>query len=723
MPWFRGDIQGMRAIAVALVLLYHARVPGFSGGFVGVDIFFVISGFLITGLILREIGSTGGFSPLAFYARRARRLLPATAVVLIGVGVLSFLTLPNTLWAGTAQDIRASALYFVNWHFAQRAVDYLSSGAAASPVQHFWSLAVEEQFYLVWPILLLALLSLSRKIRLSLHKTLLAGISLIAVPSFLWSVHLTATAPRAAFFISTTRAWELGMGAALALAVNRLRRIRPGAALIVGWVGLAAIMFAALRFDESTPFPSYAALLPTAGTAALIASGTPRFTSRLKQFLSIEPMQKIGTLSYSIYLWHWPLLVSATWLWAKPGSVLAPSTAALVVAVSMLPAWMNYRFVEAPIHHSATLGRQPHRSLAVGLACTTIGMLAGIGLRFYIPQSDVLITSPDAFQEQGVSIDWATGSPASASEASSPFVPADQDAVVTNPEAMGAGVLGFDPVSDPDARVADSFAFISPSPIAALQDVATLDGKLCIETPPVESAPCTYGSSDAEIVVAVVGDSKMHQWLPAIEEIADRRDWRIKTYLANSCALVRVPVPTFGALDEKCAVYNEDRYAALLGDDEIDFIITSQRVTQAYYPDESPDTRQQAMVEDLQNTWTELEDNGFDVIVILDSPSPPFAIPDCVATHPTELSTCAFPREEGFDASAAPTQLEALAGLDNVAAVDLYDWICPTEACPAVIGNVLVYRQGSHLTATYVRSLAPRLDEELQRAMGATEEG
>ncbi|HZC27156.1 MAG TPA: acyltransferase, partial [Actinopolymorphaceae bacterium] len=266
----RADIEGLRATAVLLVLAYHAGIPLFAGGFVGVDVFFVISGFLITGLIVREVQQTGRLSLARFYARRARRLLPATAVVLTAVAVLTVVILPPIRRSSVAMDLAASSLYAINWRLAGEAVDYMASEQAASPVQHFWSLAVEEQFYLVWPVLILALVWWHRRSGWSLRRTLLAGLAVLAIPSLVWSVTLTHSVPGRAYLVSTTRAWELGIGAAVAVGATGLARLPRRVRWLGGWVGAGAIVVAALTYDSSTLFPGYAALLPTLGAALVI---------------------------------------------------------------------------------------------------------------------------------------------------------------------------------------------------------------------------------------------------------------------------------------------------------------------------------------------------------------------------------------------------------------------------------------------------------------------
>ena len=285
---FRGDIEGLRAVAVLVVLVDHARLP-LTGGYVGVDVFFVISGFLITTLLVREMTLSGSVSMAGFYARRARRLLPGAAVVLVATAVLTLEFLPRTRWSDTGLDVMSSALYGQNWRLAEQAVDYQAQTDAASPLQHFWSLAVEEQFYFLWPTLLLAvtvfvrprpregrgvwLPGRSRRGDRRSTAPLLLGMAVVAVPSFAWSVLRTASDPQASYFTTTTRLWELAVGGGVAILAPRLATLPPVVAAAMGWTGLAVILGCAVTYTAATPFPGSAALAPVLGAAAVIAAG------------------------------------------------------------------------------------------------------------------------------------------------------------------------------------------------------------------------------------------------------------------------------------------------------------------------------------------------------------------------------------------------------------------------------------------------------------------
>lgn len=347
---FRPDIEGLRAVAVVLVVLFHAGVPGIAGGYIGVDVFFVISGFLITSLLLREVRETGGLSLIDFYARRARRILPAAALVLVATLLAGYHWLGFLRGDEIAEDVTWAALFASNFRFATQSVDYLASQGAQSPLQHFWSLAVEEQFYLVWPAAIVLLLWLG--FRWAIGYWLAAAVA----ASFAYSIWQGGTW---AYFSPATRAWELGAGCLLALAGTRLDRIPARIATALAGAGLALIVVAALTFDEATTFPGYAAALPVAATVLVLAG-------RGDSVLGRRPMLWLGRLSYPFYLWHWPVLIIAAQ--AHGGPLPAGARAALVLGSLGLAA-ITYFVVENPIRRGARL-KQSHLltlSLAVWL--------------------------------------------------------------------------------------------------------------------------------------------------------------------------------------------------------------------------------------------------------------------------------------------------------------------------------------------------------------------
>ncbi|WP_434743071.1 SGNH hydrolase domain-containing protein [Micromonospora sp. SH-82] len=671
---FRADIQGLRALAVVLVVLWHAGVPFVPGGFVGVDVFFVISGYLITAGMAAEIATRGRLSLGRFWARRVRRLLPSAGLVLVASLVLAYLFLPGIRWRDTALDVVSSALYAVNWRLAEQSVDYLAAERAPSIVQHYWSLAVEEQFYLLWPVLLVGVAWLARRgsAAPARWRTLaLVAVATVLVTSFVWSVLLVAQDPGRAYFVTTTRLWELAVGALLALVP--LRRLSPVVGSVVGWVGAGAIVASALLLDTTDPFPGLLALPATLGTVLVLVAG-PDLRYGPVVVLRVAVMQFLGRISYTLYLWHWPLLVVLTVRMDEPDGRAV--TAAMALAVFL--AYLTSRFVERPAWHSTRLSARPGRTVAVGVGCTVLPVCVGLVLHHV-----------------------AVGPPTASTAAR---------------DVQGAAVLATGQTGEP----VDRSASVVPDPSVARDDVASVYADGCHASQTGSRVlGCTYGRANAPFTVAVVGDSHAAQWVPALQEIAAQRDWRLVTHTKSQCPVVDVEVAGGDEArpNRSCGQWNRalrERLAA----DRPDLVVTSSYNYQVHRDGRllTGTENETALATALRRTWRGLAEVA-PVVVLRDTPAPRRDMADCVSAHREELTRCAVPRVEAL-AGVGPIQETAAEGLAGVHLVDLNDAICPASRCAPVIGGVLVYRDTNHLTATYARTLAGRLDERLQAVVG-----
>ncbi len=383
-PSPRADIQGLRAIAVIAVVLYHAKVPYFTGGYVGVDVFFVISGFLITGALVREIERSGRIDVWAFYARRIRRLLPAALAMLLAVAVAARIVMAPVEQRELAPAILFSALYASNIWFALQATDYLAGDVHGNPVLHMWSLAVEEQFYLLWPFLVVVAARLSLSLRRPITAGVTAVVCLVTVLSFVASIWVFSISRPWAFFLSPLRAWEFAAGGLtlVASAKSRVRLARHGNT--VALVGLLLIALALVCFDDTTPFPSWSALLPVLGTCLVIAAGAGGVPRPLK-WMRARIVQVTGDLSYSWYLWHWPVLVFP----ALTASLSGGARAGLVI-LSFVLAWATFHAIENPVRYGWKWIRVPKRSAAFGVLVTVVGATAAMALRASAKESEQL---------------------------------------------------------------------------------------------------------------------------------------------------------------------------------------------------------------------------------------------------------------------------------------------------------------------------------------------
>ncbi|EST38971.1 hypothetical protein N566_04630 [Streptomycetaceae bacterium MP113-05] len=655
----------MRAVAVGSVLAYHAGVPLVSGGYIGVDVFFVISGFLITGLLVRELESSGTISLTGFYARRARRLLPSSVAVLLAVALLAGFLMSPVERRSVAADLVAAALYVVNWQQASLAVDYSAMGADASPVQHFWSLAVEEQFYLVWPLVLLAVVWGCRKRGgRAVRPRLAAALATIAVVSFAYSVHLTQTEAGAAYFSTLTRGWELAAGGLLALApATRLRRLvrLPG---VLAAAGLAAVVISVVLYSDTTPFPGSAAAFPVLGAVAFIAAGAASQETAAARLLGTRPMRYVGRISYSWYLWHWPAVAFAAV--AFPG--ISTTQMVLVVAASWVPAALSHRFVEEPVRRSRFLA--PVRpGLALGAACTAVGVALG-------------------------ALTWVT-------------VPTMARA--TPAQAEGAAAL------QESTGIQQSASVLRPLPEEANADEGRVYESGChAGQRDTEAEGCLYGNKDSSTTVVLFGDSHAAQYAPALVPLAEERGWRLLVLTKSACTPARTTIYNrqYERAYTECDAWRKsalERIAAaepslvLVGNkDEQDVMRDGGRLGDA----ESAAAMKQGLVATLE----ELKGTGAQVRIFGDVPYPSQDTPSCVSASPGALADCAFPLDEGLSYERVGLDAAEKAG---VGAVDPVPVLCPEGICPAVIGNVIVYRHDEHITATYMGTLTDWLSGEL----------
>ena len=660
-------------MAIGAVLLCHAGIPLLAGGYVGVDVFFVISGFLITGLLLREVERTGGISLRGFYARRIRRLLPLAAVLLLAVAILSLLLLSPVRAVEVSGDIISSAFYTANWHFAAQSVDYFAQDAEPSPVQHLWSLAIEEQFYLVWPSLLLAVTWLWRRRGASVRPVLWLTLAIVGFGSLAYGIHLTGSSPGVAYFSTFGRAWELALGAAVALV--GARRLPPIAAAALGWLGLGAIVYSILTFTAGTAFPGWAALIPTLGAACLILAGSSlggAARAAPGSVLSLGPVRYVGRISYSWYLWHWPALVFAAVIWGP----LSPVAALAVIAASWIPTALTHHLIEEPFHHARSLVRMPNRALLLGLCCTVLAAVSGVLLTTLQP---TLRTAA-----------------------------ADQ--------VKGALVLAEEPALQRRATA------LRPSPLRAVADKSRLYYEGClVGIPGTHSNRCLYGDPKGKRTLILFGDSHAMQFFPPLLELAEKHHWRLIALTKAECPPAEVKVISKITAHEysQCDAWRQEslrhrieqsgHHATVVMSSETDYTplaVDGRELSGA--------AASEAMEAGYVATLRRIRRFGAGTVVIKDTPRSPRDIPSCVSEHLDNLRECAFREvEDGAD----DFEARAVERVPGARLIDINDKICPTEnLCRAVIGNALVYQDNSHLTATFARTLSPWIGHGLREA-------
>ena len=368
---FRPDVQGLRAIAILLALVYHAGIPPFSGGYVGIEVFFVISGFVITGLLLRERDSSGKTSLRNFYGRRARRIIPMATLVIIVTVIATYHSLGTLVGHETAIDGAWSALFLANVHYQATDTNYLLSQAPPSPLLNYWSLGVEEQFYIVYPIVVVLMGWWARRGSFRLRLTIFLVVVIVA--SYSYSIVLTASNAQSAYFSLFVRAWELALGGLIAVYSPQLQRVPQAWAAVASWVGLAVILVASVTLTPASDYPGALVAIPTLAAGLVIAAGAAAPTWGVELLLRREPFPFLALISFSLYLWHWPILEIAAQY--RGVTTLPVWDNILLLVLSGLLATATYRFFENPVRHAKFLLRRKWASLIMGL-CLIAATLA-----------------------------------------------------------------------------------------------------------------------------------------------------------------------------------------------------------------------------------------------------------------------------------------------------------------------------------------------------------
>ncbi len=680
----RADIQGLRAIAVVAVILDHlVRWP--SGGFVGVDVFFVISGFLITGLLLREHETTGSISLRSFYLRRAKRILPASLLVLLVTVTAAFAVFNDSRAADVLNDAFWAALFSANWDLVLTGTDYFQGAGPVSPLQHYWSLAVEEQFYFVWPCLLLLVLLLTARRSRGVVAVVLA---VLAAASFAFALWESAQSPATAYFSTASRVWELAVGALLAAVSPALRRIPDRLRPVLAWLGLLGIVASLFVITDAMPFPGPWAALPVLATAVVIAAGTGG-PVRLLAPLTNRVSGYVGDISYSLYLWHFPVIVLATAFFAEGTALFLVVSVVLTAALSVA----SYHFLEEPIHRLPIAeGKAVTRSARAGrmgdwqhsyLARFRFGSLGLLGVL------TVLLVA--------VALAPRVAPTASASPAS-----ASSSAMTSQELANGIET----------ALQQDAWPALSPS----LDEVMSgpqvpQDVTACGEVSAAPEEECSWGPADAERTMVLVGDSTSLAYTEAFREIADAEGWRVVTRAMFGCRFLGLTFANDNAaLEAACPGRVDDAVAAI---DRIkpDLVVISN----SYAGGDSAATGKEVTLDEwseaLRSIHTRISSAASAVAVVTPPPSSK-DVADCYTNLSTPADCVSIVSEEWTDFFERDSELGEELG---VAVYDSRPWFCSGGMCPPFVGTTPMKLDATHITAEYARLIAPVIRSELAR--------
>lgn len=652
----RYDIEGLRAVAALLVAIYHIWLGRVSGG---VDVFFVIAGFLITATLLRQFERSGQIHPGRFLGRLLVRLLPNALTVLLAVGIATLLLLPITRRAEVFQEIIASALYVENWQLIANSVDYLAREQADSPVQHFWAMSIQGQFYLIW--LALALITTLIALRATARRRLAMMVALVTVASFVFSIYLTWQDQPVAYFHTATRVWEFGVGSLVATGLLAGPRLTDRGERVAGWTGLGLILATGLVMPVSDLFPGVAALMPVLGAVLILVSGRPVRGSAAR-LLATRPMVSLGGVAYAIYLWHWPVLIF--YLQIRGWDQAGPRGGLLVLGVSIALAYASTVLIERPI-------RRLHWTRFGGWAAPIAGVTATVVV---VGMSTMVI---------------AQNRP-------------------TMPTSDGVHLAHWsDPGSTPDFTIAPSD---DPYPgiLVAADDrpPATRDG--CNQRlRESEVLRCIYGDEDADRRMVLVGGSHSLHWQPAMEEIAVQTGWQLEVITKSGCrqgiSLVGSEYTLYGEeeINISCREWDAE-VREILRTDPPDLIVGSTTVVREGEGDNLPAY--------YVEFWTEMDQLEVPMLGIRTTPRAFENRVTCIAEHGPDSPECDLPRSVTL---AEVNPADALAEeLTHFTVVDLSDWLCDETNCPPVIEDTIVFHDRHHLTGTFSRALAQPLFRE-----------
>jgi peptidoglycan/LPS O-acetylase OafA/YrhL len=690
----RDDLQGLRAVAVLLVVLAHAGVRAFKGGFIGVDVFFVLSGYLITGLLLTQAAKTGRISLAEFYRRRARRILPAAVLTLVVTDIAAWQLLNLIRAKQAVLDSLWASVFAANIHFAAENSDYFARNRPVSPLQHFWTLSVEEQFYVAWPIVLALVLfgTLALRSRPSLGGISKAGlyrafvfIFVAGEVSLAWSIHATDTTPASAYFSTFARAWELALGAALAIAAPRLRSLPPLLQTFLSAAGLVCILAAGVLFSAGTAFPGYAAILPTMGAALVIGAGIPTTRPDLSvlRLLSLAPFRYVGDRSYALYLWHWPVLILAA---QYEGHDLGLGKNLLLVGGAFLLSMVSYATFEDPIRRMRF--RRPAYGLLLWPASLAVVLLFALPIIHTIDSQAASIARFSANLKVPPLSD-----PGSAGLSEENPLPA----VIAAARAAEAG----DPIPWP----------LVPSVTTIESDGYSLPNGCAAGPTDTSSRVCPLGDLSSPRTLAVIGDSHARMWLPTILRMAQLDHWRVLPLIKEGCA----PKGWLTRSLFHCNVWFQWAVA------KVHALRPTVSLVMGKWSEAYPAG---AAARGVTAAVTAFSRVSRHVVVVSDPVVAPENSVDCLLTRGATMTTCSpIAPANTINADRAVAQAVARAGGGFMG---VGGWFCAHPypnypiLCPLVINRTITLRDFNHVSKTYALELTNEFRASFRRALATS---
>lgn len=668
------ELHGVRGLALLGVVLFHLFGNGRVSG--GIDIFLAVSGFLFTGMLLREAATSGGrIDPVRYYGRLVRRILVPAAMVVAVTLIIGLSASPVTKHSQLWAEARASLLYFENLELINSQLAYGAAGPETSPFQHFWSLSVQGQFYIVWPVIAILAVVIAKRLRRSAASVMAVLISVVFIASFVCAIYVGSYNQDENYLMTTTRAWELAFGGLLALAGGTVRLPQPLRAP-AGWLGLVLIVSCGFVLDGGQLFPGPWALWPLAGLSLVLISAGPtggnndtKYTAT--RFLSNKPLAWIGDHAYGLYLWHWPLLVY--YLEVRDREAIGWRGALVILTITAILAMLTYRYIEQPLKQRQAQRTRTHvtriNKIVIGVAAGSL-VLAGTGATLVLNQPQH--QTANVFEDW----DWETypGAMTTTGQYDAPtgpdFLPRPENLGSDQSEFYGTGC--FQPPGD---------------------DPGTDEILICDDPNPPTNPTAT---------VVIAGGSHSVHWQEAYKALANEYGWELLVVNKQGCRLLANDNP-----DSQCNSWN-DNFIDWLQNHDIDLVVANGTTINR--------ESHEKIVEGAPQRWQQITDTGTELVLMRGTPRPPERVDDCLAEGKSPKQ-CGPTTE--YIAETNPLVEQDLP--EGVHHIDMLEQVCPegmntkSNHCPAVVGNVAVWFDHSHLSNTYVATMTPLIEAELRK--------
>lgn len=653
---YRSEIEGLRLIAALLVAIYHIWMMRVSGG---VDVFFVVSGFLITTSLLSKYAREGYINLFSFVGGLLKRLLPQAITVLIFVTVMSYFILPEVRHIDTIKEIFASFFYYENWQLAITGTDYLDQHNAKSPVQHFWAMSIQGQFYLIWFFVISIAIAIYKKTKYELKNILLSILTVLFVASLSYSIYLTGVNQPWAYFDTRTRVWEFAIGGILMIFIFKAK-LPSYISVILGWIGLIGLSITGFIMDVGASFPSYIALWPVTAAVLVMLAGQNPTAYGVEKFLGSRPMVYLGGLSYGLYLWHWPILSFYYVLYDTTDVEIFHGM--LIILISLFLSYLTTNFIEKPINSFIIKRKITLKSFSpiIGMAVILILMVSS----------------------------WLAFSQYKSSQALSFAGDEEYPGVMVNTEAVDipettTPIPSMEAIKNDKAEPYEDGCHVSPG-----------DSEVKI---------CEYGKKDNyNQTIALVGGSKSTHWLPSLQAFAEEESIRLLNVTKSGCRFTLGEVRA-----EDCEEWNRN-VVEEVSKEHPDLIVTL--ADNAREPEKVP--------AGFLKQFEKVKEYDIPIMAIRDTPYFPRDIAECISKNGFETDLCNIDRDKAYPEISAWEKVDNPPS--NVYYVDYTDYICNEEECPVIIGNVIAYIDDSHMSATFSKSFGPIVKRDVLEILDET---